>query len=371
MNVQAFISNISFPRTIDELKLFVEDVGRFNVEEILMFSETEWTAPKWALKGDIVFFFHAKTAIQRIKHLKIILKENQKNTKDDYDILIDSLERAEKLYNQYGGKIFAVGRILNKPHYDYQEGDEIYHWKTRIYAPIGDIKALQNPIDISEFSDFIRISRQSAITPVLGEDFIKLRNIIKQNNALPAYVTRSKASPLPLSKINKDNWLYLTQEYRGRFYLEIQFRKFYVDYLLPAIADQKKIFSECACYKKGKPTSYVDNCILFNKSWVPVEVKLNFDAERDLISQLKQYTDTERIVLEKGRECDEKIDRQFVIIIDVTKIGVFDGYNEKIAIITEIDELKTISDLMMLRNQLIKHMEGLRSCKECLVSKEK
>lgn len=361
MNVQAFISNISFPRTIDELKFFVKDVGRFNVEEILMFSETEWTAPKWAVKGDIVFFFHAKTAIQRIRHLKIILKDNQKSLKDDYDILIDGLERAEKLYNQYGGKIFAVGRILDKPHYDYQEGDEIYHWKTRIYAPIGDIKTLQNPVDISEFSDFIRISRQSAITPVLGGDFIELRNIIiKQKNLLPVYVTQGRASPLPLSKINKDNWLYLTQEYRCRFYLEMQFRKFYVDYLLSAISDQKKIFSECACYRKGKPTGYVDNCILFNKRWVPVEVKLNFDAERDLISQLKQYTDVERIVLERGRECDEKIDRQFVIIIDVTRIGVFDGYNEKITMVTEIDELKTISDLMMLRSQLIKHTESLR-----------
>ena len=140
----------------------------------------------------------------------------------------------------------------------------------------------------------------------------------------------------------------------------MQFRKFYVDYLLSAISDQKKIFSECACYRKGKPTGYVDNCILFNKRWVPVEVKLNFDAERDLISQLKQYTDVERIVLERGRECDEKIDRQFVIIIDVTRIGVFDGYNEKITMVTEIDELKTISDLMMLRSQLIKHMESLR-----------
>ena len=71
MNVQAFISNISFPRTIEELRVFVEDVGQFNVEEILTCSETEWTVPKWAVKGDIVLFFHAKTAIQRIRHLKL------------------------------------------------------------------------------------------------------------------------------------------------------------------------------------------------------------------------------------------------------------------------------------------------------------
>lgn len=41
MNVQAFLSNISFPKSLDELELFVD---KFNVEEILTVDETEWTA---------------------------------------------------------------------------------------------------------------------------------------------------------------------------------------------------------------------------------------------------------------------------------------------------------------------------------------
>lgn len=43
MNVQAFINNISFPNTLDELEYFAD---KFNVEEILTVDETEWTAPK-------------------------------------------------------------------------------------------------------------------------------------------------------------------------------------------------------------------------------------------------------------------------------------------------------------------------------------
>lgn len=355
MNVQAFISNISFPRTIEELRVFVEDVGQFNVEEILTCSETEWTVPKWAVKGDIVLFFHAKTAIQRIRHLKIILESYQKDY--DYDILMKGLERSERLYKQYGGKIFAIGRILDKPYYDYREGDEVYHWKTRIYALINDIETLQNPVDINEFSNFIRISRQSAITPVLGEDFIKLRNIIKKKNRLPEFVMLNNASPLPLSQINKDNWMKLNCEYRRRFYLEIQFRKFYVDYLLSAIADQRKIFSECACYKNGKLAGYVDNCIFFHGKWCEVEVKLNFNAERDLIRQLNQYTDLERILLEKERECTEKIEKRFVIVIDTERIGIFDGYNKRIEMVAELDRLQNKLDLLALRKQLIDCME--------------
>lgn len=43
MNVQAFIDNISFPMTLEELERFAD---WFNVEEILNVAETEWTAPR-------------------------------------------------------------------------------------------------------------------------------------------------------------------------------------------------------------------------------------------------------------------------------------------------------------------------------------
>lgn len=74
MNVQAFIDNISFPMTLEELERFAD---WFNVEEILNVAETEWTAPRWAVEGDIVFFFHAKTAIQKITMLETKLKQEK------------------------------------------------------------------------------------------------------------------------------------------------------------------------------------------------------------------------------------------------------------------------------------------------------
>lgn len=76
MNVQAFIDNISFPITLEELERFAD---WFNVEEILNVDETGWTAPKWAVEGDIVFFFHAKTAIQKITMLETKLKCEKQN----------------------------------------------------------------------------------------------------------------------------------------------------------------------------------------------------------------------------------------------------------------------------------------------------
>lgn len=102
MNVQAFIDNISFPMTLEELERFAD---WFNVEEILNVAETEWTAPRWAVEGDIVFFFHAKTAIQKITMLETKLKqEKTEYSEEDYRWLWKSLQRARELYKSYGGK---------------------------------------------------------------------------------------------------------------------------------------------------------------------------------------------------------------------------------------------------------------------------
>ena len=169
MNVQAFVNNISFPNTLDELEYFAD---KFNVEEILTVDETEWSAPKWVVPGDIVFFFHAKTAISRITKLETELRhEKDSFPEEEHEWLWNALQRARGLYKNYGGKIFAVGRISGRSIYDLQEGDEIFHWSSRFYAPIDRLYVLEHPLDISEFSDFIFLSRQSAITPVIGSDF--------------------------------------------------------------------------------------------------------------------------------------------------------------------------------------------------------
>lgn len=38
------------------------------------------------------------------------------------------------------------------------------HWRSVYYAPIDDISMIEPPINISEFRDFIKISRTGAIT---------------------------------------------------------------------------------------------------------------------------------------------------------------------------------------------------------------
>lgn len=352
MNVQAFLNNISFPKTLDELEYFADG---FNVEEILDIDKTEWTSPKWAVKGDIVFFFHAKTAIQKITMLETRLKkEKAERSEENYQWLWDALQRARRLYRMYGGKIFAIGEISDRSIYDVQEGDEIFHWSSRFYAPIDNIFVLKHPIDIDEFSDFIFVSRQSAITPVVGSDFEHLKDLIASKNEIPDYLRESKAIPLPLQKINTKNWLNVTQEYRRLFTLEIQFRRFYVDYFLKVLGEQKRFYAECECYRQGRRTGFADNAIKIGGKWCFVEVKLNIHAEPHLNNQLQKYCQVEKAALGKERNVEqESVWRSSVLVIDTTDFYFYDFLTDSLTHLKNLDEICTEEDIKALQEKIV------------------
>ena len=352
MNVQAFIDNISFPRTLVELERFADG---FNVEEILTVDETGWTAPRWAVEGDVVFFFHAKTAIQKITALETKLRrEKAEYLEEDYQWLWESLQRARELYKLYGGKIFAIGRISGRTEYDSQEGDEILHWASRFYAPIDIIYVLQQPIDISEFSDFLPVSTRGAITPVVGSDFDRLKKIITSKNDIPQYLQESRAIPLPLKRINAKNWLEITQHYRRLFALEIQFRRFYVDYFLKVLGAQKKFYAECECYRQGRRTGIADNAIKIGGKWCFVEVKLNIHAEPHLHNQLQKYCRVEKSVLDKERTIEQEgLWQNSMLVIDTTDFYFYNALTDDLTHLKNLDEIRTEREIKALQEKII------------------
>ncbi len=345
LSVQSFINNISFPKSLDELQVFIYKHGCFNVEDILQNEDEYWTVPKWAKPGDIVFFMHSKTAIAKITALttQLINHADQFST-EEFSAMDEWLKRGRKLYEKFGGKIFAIGRVKGEPVYEnYTDDDDVpFHWNSRIYADIDSVIVLENPVDISEFNDFILVSRGPAITAVLGEQFERLREIISKRNRLPRYVRDSVAIPIPLKDINKDNWISMANRYRRSFFLEIQFRSFYVDYLLPLLGDQKKTYRECRCVKTGYPDSFVDNIIKFDGKYLPVEIKLDINAEKNIKGQTIKYCDVEKCYLtnKETKYIDFKsMYRSNVLIIDTYCIYLFDANKNSIASLYNLDDL--------------------------------
>ena len=108
--VQAYISNISFPNSLDEVYNYAHF---FNMEAIIRGGddgeyedrETAWTAPKWCKKGDIVFFMHAKYANSKISKLKNeLLSSRERYSNSAFWTIMNALIRAKKIHEIYGGK---------------------------------------------------------------------------------------------------------------------------------------------------------------------------------------------------------------------------------------------------------------------------
>lgn len=345
--VNAFINNISFPTGIEELEVFVYEHGMYNIEEILTNSDTNWTVPRSAKIGDIVLFYHAKTAISRITSLITRVAGLSEDSGHDKPLLLEWLERGRHLYKKYGGKIFAVGRVTGLPEYWQTNGtDTVYHWRGRIYADIGNIAVIQNPVDIREFNSFIKVSRQSAITPLPRKEFLGLRDIIfRRNDNLPAFFLRCQIGNFNLSHINSENFLLVTKDFRRRFLLEIDFRSYYVDYLLNGLT-KRNYWCECTCHTEGKPNCYVDNVFLYNGKYYLMEVKLNIQLERNLVAQLEQYIHSDYLLLDqKTAKKVIAFERKFMYVIDTEALYHYDAVSNILTKLISLDDVHCIDDI--------------------------
>lgn len=353
--VQAYINNISFPNSLEELADFMEN-GLYDLEKILQNESVEWTAPKWTKIGDIVFFMHAKTSIQTIRNLEKQLN-NLKQTYSEYEFkkLWNWLQYGKKLYSLYGGKIFAIGKVFDNIIHDDNDKEfyDIHHWQSRIYASINDFFILEEPIALEAFKDFISISRQSAITSVLGKDFDRLIKLISLKNKLPSYYKNATAMPINLANISKANWLNITSDYRRTFFLEIQFRSYYVDYLLKELGDIKTFYRECRCQKIGIPDSFVDNLIKINNKYLPVEVKLSVSAEKDICRQVSKYCNNTKISNDKITIESDKLFSNNCLVIDTEKIYIYFAKTNEIIEIFDLEKIKNIEDIKYIRNIII------------------
>lgn len=170
--------------------------------------------------------------------------------------------------------------------------------------------------------------------------------------------TARQAVPLPLAKINAENWLEVTKTYRRLFTLEIQFRRFYVDYFLRVFGEQKKFLSECECYRQGTRTGFADNAVKLGGKWCFVEVKLNVKTEAHLHDQLKKYCRVESVPLKGERALPQKtIWQNYVIVIDTENVYLYHLQANQLTIIESLDEIRTEEDIKKIQEVVISQIQ--------------
>ena len=356
--VEAFINNISVPKSLDELQTFFMGGNHAQglIRETLESGTTCWTTPRWAKRGDIVLFMHAKYAKTYLTKLRSEVRFRYSPTSIEAIEFENAIAEQLAFHKQYGGKIYAVGRINGKPFVE--DVDPLMHSKSRVYCDIDQLFLLDRPIDISEFNEFIKINRLSGVTPVFGSAYGRLKNMISEMNEVPSYFEYSYSTPFPHTLVNRENWMKLGLEYRNSFTLEIQFRQCYVDYLLKEMGDQKTIYMECHCYKGNNPVTYVDNVIKINKKLLPVEVKLNIKLESNLEGQCEKYCMLDKLVLnaKTGFQANmENVVNDRVLIIDTYAVYMFYLENKKIEVLYDLGGLRSKEDILELRRLVISH----------------
>ncbi|GEM_PF-402025 len=354
--VEAYITNISVPKSIEELQEYYLDGNdaQILVKDAKTTGITNWSAPKWAKRGDIVLFMHAKMARSHLTRLRTEVRTTYPKRSLKYSRLLHAIEEQINFHKRYGGKIYAIGRVYGNP--EEEEPLPGKHYSSRIFCDVDDLYLLDTPIDISEFNSFITINALSAVTPLYGDTYEHLKELVMQKNDVPEYFVKNHSTPFPHNLVTAETWMKLGLDYRFSFILESQFRQCYVNYLLQEISGQKTLYKECACYKTAKPVTFVDNVIKINGRLLPVEVKLNTASEHNLPKQCEQYCNLNRLVLDtkKGREADmDKVIRDKVLVIDTFAVSVFNLSDRTVRTIYDLIELKTRDDIRILRDTII------------------
>ncbi len=174
----AFITNFQSPVELDDLKDRFNQGKISNIDMILGHKShrpLEWTVDKTAAVGDTVYFMCAKTSVDHMRHLCSVLRAMDQSETDLYAFALTQ----RLLYREYAGSIVAVGHVAGKPFQTKDSGWKAPYWRNRWYAEIEEITLLDKPVNISDFRDFIFVSRTGAITKLTSDQQQKLEALVK------------------------------------------------------------------------------------------------------------------------------------------------------------------------------------------------
>lgn len=137
------------------------------------YTPLEWTVDKNAVIGDTVFFMCAKTSKDHMGHVCVQAKEES-------DEILRFAEKEKTLYKKYAGQIITMGKVATKPFQTEDSGWSAHYWKSPWYAEINEIILLDTPVDISQFREFINVSRTGAITTLNDEQYKQLLLLVQK-----------------------------------------------------------------------------------------------------------------------------------------------------------------------------------------------
>ena len=308
------------------------------------------------------FFAHTQNSKSVITSLKTELKMRKEEISEErYRITEKELNRALENYEKYGRKIFAIGQVVEKTEI-IAEDDPFYsdpsllNTKSRNFSCITNIFELKHPVSLDDYKDFIAISKTGSITPVYGEKFTRLRELICEKNKdmdMPMYFLKSTAANTELSDLSNGKWMQIENTERKKFNTKNIFQSYYTDYLLQEIGDTNKVFTNCRYRKPNSEDAFMDNVISFGNRYLAVKIIPGIPPNEQASSLLERYCNAEKITLSKDKIAEShQIYSDTVLGIDLSRIFVYNANTKEISTIYQLDDLKTDSDLSQIKEKL-------------------
>ena len=127
---RAFITVLSFPNDLETLDSYLGHDRRGErtfVDEILAGEGESWTAPRWADRGDVCFFYYSKRAVKNIERLSRLAEQEWDSEAGLPEYFAHALKQARSL----SGKFFAYAFVSGPAFYERPPKGEPRHWRVR------------------------------------------------------------------------------------------------------------------------------------------------------------------------------------------------------------------------------------------------
>lgn len=321
---RAYLTVFSFPDTVEGV-LFLNEgdfLGGRTLLDTVLDGATEWTAPRWADKGDVAFFYYSRRALKNVRRVRRQFALVGALTSD----VEHYLARAEQDAEDFGGCIvsyeFATGRAFRRGN----EPDGEAHWRTPHYVRCSGGETFTVPLDLLQCRGELPVPHGGTILSLHPNQFRRLVERLQEaGNRLGKRLLRVVPTTQDGLDAHSESWRAAACAPQARFMNEGELRGAVIDHLLDEIKDPRTVvYQEVECHSRSGAAGRADYVISLGKLLVAVEAKLNVLTERDLLRQVRKYIDCSKVVASRGGRSVElrRSVRGYCIVFDQAGIYV-------------------------------------------------
>jgi hypothetical protein len=258
-----------------------------------------WTAPKQDLVGGALFFFLSAKAWINARYCYNNAKKHP--TFQRYPVLMAALQRNYDYIKTNHRHLIGVARVVGRASYGNSLG-----FRTTTFAETEDFHLLDTPISYDEVQE-ITIINAATNYSLVGRKSDQMRELAAKYNTLPEWLTKMTFGESVYADMNRRNWLekistltlYIDAEHTAS--PEQVIRAYFIDFFIEELLTQQDnqrhrvdqtdtIFTEVTTYRDKKATGRADYMLNLFGHWIPFEAKVGIATEKDILSQVKQYT---------------------------------------------------------------------------------